>query len=176
MCVMCNGGTIEDVFRVLHLQIVERGFAIVPVGTRTENKGWAYTIGLIDSKDHPELVVAGYPLDRAVDILDELGAAVMAGDRLDSPGRLAFHSLEIGAKSVHEIHLQGGLIAFWHSYYDSVGRYDLVPQVLQIVLPDDGCCFEHQTTQPRLDQNHRVPFDGLTRQQRRARPASKRRR
>ena len=85
MCVMCNGGTIEDVFRILHLQIVNRGFAVVPVGTKTENRGWAYTIGLIDSKDHPELVVAGYPLDRAVNILDELGAAVMAGDRLDSP-------------------------------------------------------------------------------------------
>ncbi len=50
MCVTCNGGTIKDVFRILNLQIIDRGFAIVPVGTRTDNKGWAYTIGLIDSK------------------------------------------------------------------------------------------------------------------------------
>jgi uncharacterized protein DUF4262 len=57
---MCNGATREEVFRALHVQIVDRGFAIVPVGTRIENKGWAYTIGLIESKDHPELVVAGY--------------------------------------------------------------------------------------------------------------------
>ncbi len=176
MCVMCNGGTIKDVFRILNLQIIDRGFAIVPVGTRTDNKGWAYTIGLIDSKDHPELVVAGYPLDRAVDVLDQLGAAIMAGDRLDTSGRLAVHSLEIGVRPVHQRHLRGDLIAGWHLYYDGVGRHDLVPQALQVVLPDGGHCFEHQTTQPRLDDRRHVPFDGLTRQQRRDRPAARRRR
>jgi len=177
MCVMCNGATREEVFRDLHAQMVDRGFAIVPVGTRIENKGWAHTIGLIESKDHPELVVAGYPLVRAVGILGELSVAVMAGDRLDIPGdRLVLRCTQIGARPVHETHLQGGLIASWHSYYKSVGRYDLVPQALQIVLPDERHCFEHQTTQPRLDESHRVSFDGLNRQQRRARPADRRRR
>jgi Domain of unknown function (DUF4262) len=175
MCVMCNEGNIEDVFRILHLQIVDRGFAIVPVGTRTENKGWAYTIGLIDSKDHPELIVAGYPLDRAVDVIYELGAAVMAGDRLGSPGRLAIHGFEIGARAVDERHLRGDLIAGWHFYYDTLGRYDLVPRALQVVLPDGGRCFEHQTTQPRLDDRRHVPFDGPNRQQRRARRGARHR-
>ncbi len=176
MCVMCNGGSIADLFRILDLQIVDGGFAIVPISTRTENKGWAYTIDLIDSKDHPELVVAGYNLDLAVDVIDQLGAAVMSGDRLDSTGRLAFNGLEIGARSVHERHLRGDLIADWHFYYETLGRHDLVPRALQVVLPDGGYCFEHQTTQPRLDDRRHVPFDGPNRQQRRARPGARHRR
>jgi hypothetical protein len=177
MCAICRGATTEEVFLGLHLQIVDRGFAIVTIGTRAENKGWAYTIGLIDSTKHPELVVAGYPLGHAVDVLDELGAAVMAGVRLDSPGdHLVLRCTEIGTRLVHERHLQEGLMAFWYSYYEGVGRQGLVPQALQIVLPDDDCCFEHQTAQPRLDQSHHVPFDGITRQQRRARPTAKRQR
>ena len=176
MCVMCNGATREEVLRDLHLQISDRGFTIVSVGTTLENKGWAYTIGLIDSKDHPELVVAGYPLGGAVVVLDQLSAAVLAGDRLDIPGdHLVFCGAEIGARRVHERHLRGGLIASWQSYYQSVGRHDLVPRALQIVLPDGRCCSEHQTAQPRLDDNHHVAFAGLTRQQRRARPAAIRR-
>jgi hypothetical protein len=174
---MRNGATREEYVRRLHLQIVDRGFTIIQVGTRTENKGWAYTIGLIDSRDHPELVVAGYRLDRAAAVLNQLGTAITAGDRLDIPGdHLVFLGTEIGARPVHERHLEGGLIASWRSYYDSVGRYDLVPKALQIVLPDDRRCFKCQTTQPRLDESHRAPFDGLTRQQRRARPNARRRR
>ena len=56
---------------------------------------------------------------------------------------------------MHERHLDEGLIRSWQPYYDSVGRYDLTPRALQIVLPDDGRCFRCQTTQPRLDQSHR---------------------
>jgi len=176
MCVMCNGGTIEDLFRILDLQIIDRGFAIVPISTRTENKGWVYTIGLIDSKEHPELVVAGYPLDLAIDVVDQLGTAVIAGDRVDPTARLAVNGLEIGARSVHERHLRGDLIARWHFYYETLGRCDLVPRALQVVLPDGGYCFEHQTTQPRLDDRRHVPFDGPNRQQRRAHPRTRHRR
>jgi hypothetical protein len=176
MCVMCDGGAIEDVFRILNRQIVDRGFAIVPVGTRTEKIRWSYTIGLIDCKDHPELVVAGYPLDLAVDILDQLGTAVMAGHRLDPDDRLAFNNILIGARSVHERHLRGDLIAGWHFYYETLGRHDLVPRALQVVLPDGECCFEHQTTQPRLDDRRHVPYDGPNRQQQRARPGARHRR
>jgi hypothetical protein len=172
MCDMCKGATRDDVVAKLHLQIVERGFAIVPVGTAAGDKGWAYTIGLIESRDHPELVVAGYQLGCAVFVLNELGTAVLAGARLDATGYgLAFHGAEIGARWVHEKHLRDNLIAAWHWYYGSIGRHDLVPTALQICLPDGGFCFEHQTSQPRLDDPRHVPFDGMTRQQRRSRPA-----
>jgi hypothetical protein len=173
MCVICNGGSIEDVVNRLHAQIVTRGFAIVPVGAL--EKGWAYTIGLINSKDHPELVIAGHPLERAVNVIDDLGAAVLAGDRLDTAGdHLVFHGVHIGTRPVHERHLRSDLLAAWHWYYSSVGRRDLAPRALQIVVPDGGFCFEHQTTQPRLDDHRHVPFDGMTRQQRRAGPTARR--
>ena len=50
----------------------------------------------------------------------------------------------------------------------------MAARALQIVLPDGDRCFEHQSTQPRLDERRHVPFDGITRQQRRARPAGRR--
>jgi Domain of unknown function (DUF4262) len=172
MFLMGNEPAREEYFRRLNVQIGAQGFTIIQVGTRIENKGWAYTIGLIESNDHPELVVAGYSLVRAADILGELAVGVAAGERLDIPGdHRVFRCGEIGTRPVHERHLQDGLMASWRSDYDSVGRYDLVRRALQIVLPDDRRCLKCQTTQPRLDQDHRVSFDGLARQQRRARPA-----
>ncbi len=62
MCFMCHGGTIKDVLRILNLQIIDWGFAIVPVGTRTGNKGWTYAIGLIDSKSTALIANNGKPV------------------------------------------------------------------------------------------------------------------
>lgn len=61
MCVMCNEVALEEYFHRLPVRIGDQGLAIIPVGTRIENKGWAYTIGLIESKDHPELLGPGTP-------------------------------------------------------------------------------------------------------------------
>jgi hypothetical protein len=145
MCVMCSGATVKDVVNRLHREIEDRGFAIVPVEDASEKTSWAYTIGLVDSMNHPELVVAGHPLGAAVRVLGELGQAVLGGHRLepdDSP--ITFHGAAVGVVPVHQWHLHQGLIAAWHWYYDGVGRPDVEPRALQILLPDAYVCPAHQ--------------------------------
>lgn len=165
MCTMCEGATEDEVLRRLHQQIQDHGFAIVPVGSGREARGWAYTIGLVEGTYHPELVVAGYPLGDAVVVLDEVGHRVVAGSRVSAGvGPVTYRGVPVGTVPVHPSHIRRGLMAAWRWYYDSVGRPDLGPCALQVVLPDGAFCDEHQTSQPRLDQARHVPFDGGTRQ------------
>jgi len=171
MCQLCQGGTIDDVVSDFDRQIVERGFAIVPVGSSAQSRGWAYTIGLIDASDHPELVVAGYPLGEAVTVLDDIARAVIRGSRLDAPDDSIPPRGQIGARSVHHQHLSGNLMAGWHWYYRSDGRSGPSLRALQIVLPDGKHCFEHQTTQPKLDNPRHTSYSGMSRQERRGHSA-----
>ena len=153
MCDMCNGATMQEVLDNMHRKIASNGFTTMSVEATARTKEWSYTIGLRHNHDHPELVVAGYPHQGAVAVLSELAAEVVKGDRFDIPGdRVLFHDAEIGVVPVHAQYLKGELMAAWHWYSDAVGRPDLEPEALQIVLPDDQRCFHHQTTQPRLDK------------------------
>jgi Domain of unknown function (DUF4262) len=169
MCVMCKGGTREQVRQNLYAQICALGFALVPVGRAWNNKGWAYTIGLIDSRDHPELVVAGVQLGEAVTVLDRLAKAVLDGIRYDTCDT-ATANADIGFGEVQALHIRRGLMDGWIDYYGAAGRRDLDLRALQVVLPDGMRCYEHQRTQPRLDGNRHVSFDGLNRAARRGHP------
>jgi Domain of unknown function (DUF4262) len=157
MCEQC-----EAVAAKLDTQIVGRGFAVVPVGPSYRTRGWAYSVGLLDARDHPELVVAGWPLGGAVAVLDEMGGEVVAGRRFDGGGpQFGLRAATIGVVPVHEMHLGRRLMRLWHRYYDHVGRFDLELRALQAVLPDADHCFEHQRLQPRLDEARHVRFDGM---------------
>ncbi|HMK97828.1 MAG TPA: DUF4262 domain-containing protein, partial [Acidimicrobiales bacterium] len=134
---MSEGATKDEVVRRLHGQITDHGFAIVPVGRGEKARGWAYTVGLVAGMDHPELVIAGYPLGHAVAILDDLGRLAVAGERLDAgPGSITYWGVTVSAVPVHPWQIRRGLISAWRGYYDSLGRRDLDPRALQIVLPD----------------------------------------
>ncbi len=170
MCEMCAGATIEDARRRLHETIVTDGFALMPVGSNMRDRGFAYTIGLVDGFAHPELVVVNHPLDEAVQVLYTLGKRVTNGDRLKASDGVSCLGGEVGLVEVHPEHFRRGLIASWFDYYGAALRHDLEPSALQVVLPAEHHCFEHQSTQPRLDTAAHVPF-GPTRAERRARHA-----
>lgn len=162
MCERCDALLVR-----LHEQISEDGFAVVPVGKNMKARGWAYTIGLVDRYDHPELVIAGLPLEDAVGPLSALAACAVQGDRIDSPGRHGLNGVAIGTAPVHSRHLERGLMARWSWYYESFGRLDVVQRALQVVLPADGWCFHHQRVQPDLGSPLHVSFDGLGTSERR---------
>lgn len=165
MCERCDA-----LLARLHEQISEDGFAVVPVGKSMRARGWAYTIGLVDGYDHPELVIAGLPLEDAVGPLSALAACVVEGDRIDTPGQHGLNGLAIGTVPVHARHLERGLMERWSWYYESVGRFDVARRALQIVLPAGGYCCHHQREQPDLGSPHHVPFDGLSTNKRRGCP------
>lgn len=175
MCDMCAGATIEDVRQRLHDTIVTDGFALVPVASNDSDRGFAYTIGLVDGFVHPELVVVNHPLDEAVRVLYMLAKSVTGGARLQPGSAVGCLGGEVGLVDVHPAHFRRGLIAMWFDYYRAALRHDLEPSALQVILPSDRCCHEHQSTQPRLDSAAHVPF-GPTRAERRTRRSGKRRR
>jgi Domain of unknown function (DUF4262) len=171
---MCKGATRDEVRQNLYLQICTNGFALVPVGRGWDDNGWAYTLGLVDSHNHPELVVAGVPLGKAVTVLDQLATSVLDGTRYDTSDRAAAFNAEIGFAEVRALHIRRGLMDGWIDYYGAAGRRDLDLRVLQVVLPDGTRCHEHQRSQPRLDSTRHVSFDGLNRETRRRHPRPQR--
>jgi Domain of unknown function (DUF4262) len=168
VCMLCrNATTREETVSELHGQIAQWGFTIFAVGS-FGHRGWAYTIGLLELKNHPEIVVAGWPLGGAVNLLSDMGTAVAAGKRYDVGGpAFSVGRTDLGVVPVHEAHLERGLMNAWHWYYEGVGRFELEPSALQAVLPDADHCFEHQRLQPRLDDPRHVAFDGRSREERR---------
>jgi hypothetical protein len=168
MCFICEGGTNEQYNQHLHEQIVSRGFALAPVGSGWSHRGFVYTIGLVDSRNHPELVVINFELGRAVTVLEMLASSVVEGTRFEAGGTSVQLGAEIGFRQVRARHLRRGLMAGWSSYYRDVGRFDLEASALQVVLPDEGRCYECQPTQPNLDGDRHVSFMGPGRQARQA--------
>jgi hypothetical protein len=180
MCIMCQGATEDELLSRIQGQIRNYGLGIIAVGDNDEDRGWAYTIGLVEGMDHPELIVAGYRLWQAMEVLDDLGSLVVFGQRLDlGTGTIGYRGVPLGAVPVLAQQLEGDLMSAWRWYYDSMGRPELHPRALQIVLPDGGFCHEHQTRQPRLDRVEHVSLGGGTRQlvrTRSPRPRHRRRR
>ncbi|HVA75920.1 MAG TPA: DUF4262 domain-containing protein [Acidimicrobiales bacterium] len=161
MCAICDGQSEEDFLTNVYRHVADRGFTVMAVGKTMEGVGWAYTIGLIVGYDHPELVVAGKNLREAVGVLQTLGACVTVGDRLDTAVQHGLTGTAIGVVPVHQCHLDRGLMAYWERYYDSLARFDVKLRAVQIVLPDEDHCYEHQRDQPDLGRACHVSFDGM---------------
>jgi hypothetical protein len=152
MCGTCQCEPVDVFVARVGERISTFGFTVVSVGTTDEKRGWAYTIGLVDNVDHPELVVAGVVRAKAARIVRELAQQVLGGLRLDKcTSRILWQDSEIGIRPVHERHAHGHLLAGWHWYHEDLGRWELEPSALQLVVPDGNHCYLHQTTQPRLD-------------------------
>lgn len=150
MCMFCDGATVEDFRERVHAGIARAGFAMV--GVEHGPGGYAYTIGLLDHVGHPELVAAHADLSVAASVVEQLAREVLDGVRLHAASETRAFGVPVGIRPVAEAQLRRGLVAAWHDYYDAYGRHELRPVVLQVVLPDGHNCFEHQTSQPRLDR------------------------
>jgi hypothetical protein len=63
MCRMCEGFSLDDVLALDAARIAEYGFVVIGVEGRDDDDdhppAWAYTVGLLDAADHPEMIVAG---------------------------------------------------------------------------------------------------------------------
>ena len=136
-----------DVMHALYTEMCERNFAIMQVGESHEDRGWAYTVGFVERFEHPEVLIAGYPLSEAVEILEAAGRLLARGRRIDRSRSLLWggeHSL--GLVKVDPSFLEGDLLAAWYWIYGDDPPIAL--SALQLVLPDGACCYQHQTTQP----------------------------
>ncbi len=153
MCIMCEGGSLDDVLFDIHGAVERCGFFIQVVETDPVERGWAYTIGLSDGFAHPEFVVVGRTPQEARWILDVVGRDVVdatdsyrAGETMSLP-----HSRVGELVEVHEEHFDRGLLANWSNYYSALDR-PAPRRALQIVELDPRYCRCHQPPdQIRLD-------------------------
>jgi Domain of unknown function (DUF4262) len=73
--------------------IRNHGWAVIRVEPQGEEPGYAYTIGLMQTYEHPEVIVFGLPLETMHDILNEIGTQVGA-ERRFAPGEMASGIIE----------------------------------------------------------------------------------
>lgn len=183
MCFLCDGGTVEEHRALIGRHIDRHGWAVQHVEADPPNLPWAYTIGLTEQFDHPELVVLGLAPVPAAHLLNAMGLVVAVEHRFDDTAE-AYVDLDdesevlVGLRPVHPKHVVNGLVAAWTDYYrHAPGPRRPLPSVLQVVLPDRDHCAVHQRTQPLLDDpTSRLMTPVLNRASRRAAQRENRRR
>jgi hypothetical protein len=171
---MCEGFSLDDVLALDAAHIAEFGFVVIGVsGDEDDHSPWAYSVGLLDAADHPELIIAGVDLDASGSLLSILARSVLhdgarfdVGDAIDLGRGVA----RVGA--VHEAQYALDTFNMWHNLerYGAVGLHEL--EAVQIFLPADLLCSEHLLHQPSLaDPKARVgdPVRRLNRAERRRR-------
>jgi Domain of unknown function (DUF4262) len=150
MCLMCDGWSADEVNADLRDKIVWFGWTMIGVDDSPAGQSWTYTIGLADH-DHPELVVAGVSIDRAMVVLTDLATRVIEGERLDADPVTDLDDQRAVLRDVHPTHVDRGLVGAWHSYYAWLGSPAPPLRLRQVVLPDSEFCRCHAGSQPRLD-------------------------
>ena len=121
---------------------------------RPQHGPWAYTVGLCEGFDHPELLIADVELSHAALTLDVFAQAVhdeeewyLSGDVIDFGG-----GRTIRVVAVHPTHYRGMLVNGWLRYYDDVGPPRPVLRALQLVLSDEWFCPVHGNPQRDLSR------------------------
>jgi hypothetical protein len=120
---------------------------------------WTYTIGLVESFDHPEFVMAGLSAENCSVVINALVDRVRAGERFDvgCPDP-SIRGVPVRVGAVHPTQWVHGRFAMWVNYYGEAGEPRPVPSAVQILWPnDDGVfppdrdfCDVHPNCQPVL--------------------------
>jgi hypothetical protein len=177
MCFICDGGTHEELQDRIGCSIERKGWYVAGVEKPGGRLDWAYTIGLSERFDHPELVVTGRACwDCAVDMLDKAARQVAAGRRLDVGDSLALFPGAARAGAVHPEQWAGDRFAQWWRYYGGVGAPPEA-RALQLIWLDDDGTWQDDARRPRRWSRERLdqtPGTGLT--SRTGGPPTKRRR
>ena len=126
MCRRCEGYSWEQIEREEDLIIRTHGWMLSSVHNE-DGTAWSYTVGLIESWGHPELIAIDFPFERQQALIHYLSAQV---EKTSSIDLLDVISHDHQLVSVHRDNLATELIATW------LNRYDRVPEhgeFLQIV-------------------------------------------
>ncbi len=170
---MCEGFSLDDVLALDAAHIAEYGYIGIGVDASSERgTPWAYTVGLLDAADHPEMIIAGPSLDTCGPILSIFAHGVLdGGERFAVGDRVDVGRGDVVIGAVHEIQYVLETFNFWHNLADYGAVRCPALEAVQIVLPPAFFCHEHRFLQPVLaDRNARVGRRAGNRSQRRRRP------
>jgi hypothetical protein len=154
MCIICDGGTWDDVWRGIDLRVRVSGYAPQHVEAAPGGWEWSYTVGLLPTWGLPELSVVGIPPAAAEELFSavieeatERGSYLIAGEAVPFRRRDEEHAVRLA--DVHQAQYDHGIFGMWGFYYDRSERPEHW-RALQLLLPDllvDGW----RGKPPRLD-------------------------
>ena len=129
MCVICDGGSEEELLSDEFVRIALHGFVMVAVEPAPT---WAYTIGLLQSFDHPELVVTGLPDDSAAHVMTGVVDRIREGERFtaSSPPVSLCDCTTAAFGAVHPAQWEQGRFDQWLRFYGWVGGEAPVAQAV----------------------------------------------
>lgn len=180
MCVICDGATEDELLFDLHGKIERYGWTGVAVEAGHDNPGWAYTIGLSDHFEHPELVVVGLPPPDAYWMLGHVARYVRDGGCVEVGERilLARAGIDVVVGDVHPDQWdEHDTFNQWLNYYGALGPPYPEERALQLILPTGRRGRRPHLAQPLLSEPHDVihqprPDRAARRARLRARPQS----
>lgn len=118
----------------------------------TDTNPWSYTIGLLESYDHPELMVTGLELDLQKRMIRKIVDSIETNGSVDD----AFLEREgVTLVEVHPNHLAGDWFGTWSNFYQ---RLPPPGSFLQIVPPSDWFCDCHQHAMPHFERPERIRY------------------
>ena len=138
----------EDAMRSVDLAIRIHGWHLTLVEA---SMPWCYTIGLMETHGHPELVVVDLKRDAAVELTRWAASIIERDGRL---GEAMLERRQVEAVTVHDQQLTGDRFAMWANHYETMPPSGAF---LQLIPPPDWFCGLHQNTTSRLDQADGAP-------------------
>jgi hypothetical protein len=139
----CDGSSFEQSMLALDLTIRTHGWALVQVD---DEMPWSYTVGLTESYDHPELMVAGLELTEQAGVIHRVAEPI---ERTGSVDRAELADAGIELAEVHPSHLAGDRFARWTLHYQQLPAPGTF---LQVVPPSNWFCDCHRHAMPHFDQ------------------------
>src|SRR4051794_39191163 len=175
MCVICDGGSEEDLLASEFMHIAVDGYTVMYVES---DAPWCYTIGLLQSFDQPELAITGMPADRVNHVMGVLLHRIRHGDRFSSssPPLELCECTTVAFGPVHEGQWRAGRFDQWIRYYEWAGGEPSTRDAIQVLWPNsigefptgpDFCDVHGGSCQPLLDGAPRHNVNTGSRQQRR---------
>lgn len=113
MCDICNGMTQDHLVDRTRGHIESTGWALQGVEPDAGGPGCVYSIGLLSSYDHPELLIVDDDVARGASLLNALGRAIRDGAIIEPGDELDLGGCEAELIDIHPTHLRDGLMAMW---------------------------------------------------------------
>lgn len=130
--------------QALDLQIRVHGWSLAQIDD--DPAPFSYTVGLLESYGHPELVILDVGGSLQQTLLRRLVAGIAADGRLPTA---LLAATGVRCVEVHPDHLHAELFAAWVERY---GRLPRRGEVLQVQLPDSSFCECHVNAVHRLER------------------------
>ena len=152
----------EDGLSGIAADVATYGWTVMRVTADGPGPDFAYSIGMVQTLDHPEMLIVGLPLDTAHRLINDVGASIKSGQRY-SAGEISDEFLEGYAVTFRAVpkHQYAAYLGWGMRYYGD----DSFP-VLQFVYPDRqhrwpwqvGVTPEFRANQPILADESEPPW------------------